>query len=105
MLPLRSASTRALQSLLNDQPVTAAKVIFAWQVAAGPAMSRATSPSWSDDGTLRVHARDAAWRHEVVRARAMIAQRLGQLLGPDVVKKIVVEEDDLRGHFPRRPEK
>jgi hypothetical protein len=91
MLPLRSASTRALQSLLNDQPVTAAKVVFAWQIAAGPAMSRATAPAWSDEGILRVRARDTAWRHEVARARPMIAQRLEQLLGPDVVKQIVIE--------------
>jgi hypothetical protein len=91
MLPLRSASTRALQSLLNDQPVTAAKVVFAWQIAAGPALSRATALAWSDEGTLRVRARDGAWRNEVARARAMIAQRLEQLLGPGVVKKIVIE--------------
>jgi Dna[CI] antecedent, DciA len=93
MLPLRSASTRALQSLLHDQPLTAAKVVFAWQIAAGPAMARATSPIWSDDGSLRVRARDTAWRREVARARPMIAQRIGQLLGPDVVKKIVIEAD------------
>ena len=92
MLPLHSASARALQSLLNDQPVTAAKVVFAWQIAAGPAMARATSPIWSGDGVLRVRARDAAWRREVTRARPLIAQRIGQLLGPDVVKRIVIEE-------------
>jgi hypothetical protein len=92
MLPLRSASTRALQTLLSDQPITAAKVVFAWQIAAGPAMARATSPVWSGDGVLRLRARDAAWRREVSHARPMIAQRIGQLLGPDVVKRIVIEE-------------
>jgi hypothetical protein len=91
MQPLRTASTRALQSLLNDQPVTAAKVTFAYQVAAGPAMARATSLAWSDDGLLRVRARDPAWRREVARARPMIAQRLELLLGAGVVRKIVVE--------------
>jgi hypothetical protein len=91
MQPLKIASTRALQSLLNDQPVSAAKVTFAWQIAAGPAMARATVPAWSDDGRLRVRARDAAWHREVTRARPMIAQRLEQLLGPGVVKKIVIE--------------
>ncbi|HYN08510.1 MAG TPA: DciA family protein [Vicinamibacterales bacterium] len=78
---------------MNDQPVTAAKVTFAWQIAAGPAMARATSPLWSDEGLLRVRARDAAWRREVSRARPMIAQRLELLLGPGVVKKIVIEKD------------
>jgi hypothetical protein len=92
MQPLRSASTRALQSLLNDQPVTAAKVGFAWQIAAGPQMARATTPVWSSEGVLRVRARDAAWRREVSRARPMITQRLEQLLGAGVVRKIVIEK-------------
>jgi Dna[CI] antecedent DciA-like protein len=93
MQPLRTASIRALQSLLIDQPVTAAKVTFAWQIAAGPAMARATSPTWTDEGLLRVRARDAAWRREVAHARPMIAERLALLLGPGVVKKIIVEKD------------
>jgi Dna[CI] antecedent, DciA len=92
VLPLRSASTRALQTILNDQPVSAAKVKFAWQIAAGPAMARATTPAWSGDGVLRVRARDAAWRVEVSRARPIIAQRLEPLLGPGVVQKIVIEK-------------
>jgi hypothetical protein len=91
MQPLRSASTRALQTLLNDQPSTAAKVTFAWQIAAGPAMARATAVVWTADGLLRVRARDDAWRVEVSRARPIVAERLGQLLGAGVVKRIVVE--------------
>ena len=91
MQPLRSASTRALQSLLTEQPVSAAKVTFAWQIAAGPAMARATTLAWTGDGVLRVRSRDEAWRVEVSRARPMIAERLGQLLGAGVVKRIVVE--------------
>jgi hypothetical protein len=92
VLPLRSASTRALQTLLTDQPVSSAKVVFAWQIAAGPAMARATTPLWSSDGVLRVRARDTAWRREVSGARAMLAQRLEQLLGAGVVKRIVIEK-------------
>jgi Dna[CI] antecedent, DciA len=92
MVPLRTASTRALQTLLSDQPVTAAKVAFAWQVAAGPAMARATTTAWIGDGVLRVRVRDPAWRREVAAARPIIAERLQQLLGADIVKKIAIEE-------------
>jgi hypothetical protein len=104
MEPLRTASTRALQTLLNDQPVTAAKVAFAWQVAAGPAIARATTTAWVGDGVLRVRARDAAWRREVAAARPIIAERVKQLLGADVVKRIEIEQD-LRGHFSETSKK
>jgi hypothetical protein len=38
-----------------------------------------------------VRARDAAWRREVAAARPIIAERLKQLLGADVVKRIEIE--------------
>jgi hypothetical protein len=88
--PLGRTSTRALHSLLSGQPNTTAKVAFAWTIAAGPALGRASTPTWSVDGTLVVRAADERWRRELDRARPLIAERLGQLLGPDVVKKIVI---------------
>ena len=91
MEPLRTASARALQTLLNDQPVTAAKVAFAWQIAAGPALARATTTAFGD-GILRVRARDVAWQREAARAKPIVAPRLEQLLGAGVIKKIVIEE-------------
>ena len=55
-------------------------------------MARATTRMWSSEGVLRIRARDAAWRREVAHARPMIAQRLEQLLGAGVVRKIVIEK-------------
>jgi hypothetical protein len=91
MEPIRQSATRALQTLLAGQPTTPAKVAFAWRMAAGPALGRAGIPQWSEGGTLRVRARDAAWLREIRHARPVIAERLAQLLGPDVVRRIVVE--------------
>jgi hypothetical protein len=84
-------AARLLGPLLAGQPTTEAKVAFAWQVAAGPALSRAVTLSWSD-GTLRVRPASRAWRDEIRRARPMISERLGHLLGADVVKKLVIED-------------
>jgi hypothetical protein len=92
MQPVRDTATAALRMMLIDQPTNAAKVAFAWQIAAGAAMVRATEIAWSPDGTLRVRARDAAWRREIQHARPVLAERLGYLLGADIVRAIVVSD-------------
>jgi predicted nucleic acid-binding Zn ribbon protein len=94
MQRLQVAATRALQQLLARQPTTPAKVACAWRIAAGPALSRAATSRWNDDGTLSVRARDAAWLAELRRARPILAERLRQLLGPDVVQRLVIESND-----------
>ena len=94
MEPLNSTATRALRTLLAGQPTTEAKVTFAWQIAAGPALGRAATVSWSGDGVLRVSARTAAWCQEIRRARPVIAERLTSLLGPDVVRRLVIDTED-----------
>jgi hypothetical protein len=90
MEPLNSTATQALRALLGPQPNTAAKIGFAWKIAAGPALGRAATLAWSDDGTVTVHAASDDWRREIRRARPMIAERMQQLLGPGVVRRIVV---------------
>ncbi len=89
---LDSTSTRVLRSLLEGQPLTEAKVAFAWRVAAGPALARAATVSWSAAGTMIVRAESSAWRLEIVRAKGLIAERLGWLLGPDAIRRIHVVE-------------
>ncbi len=91
MESLQHAATPALRALLSRQPNTPAKVAFAWQLAAGPALARACAVTWTPDGMLRIRARDAAWRQEVRRGRAIVAERLAQVLGPEVVRKIEIE--------------
>ena len=87
---VRQSSTAAYRALLQLQPNTPAKVAFAWSIAAGPALGRAGTVQFAA-GTLRVLARDASWLREIRRARPVIAERLAQLLGPDVVQRIVIE--------------
>jgi hypothetical protein len=84
---LDRASTGALRALLAPQPLTEAKVLFAWRIAAGPALARAATASWSH-GRLIVSTDSPAWRLELVRAKGVIADRLRQLLGPGAVSSI-----------------
>jgi predicted nucleic acid-binding Zn ribbon protein len=91
MESLRRTASQTLRHLLESQPTTAGKVLFAWHVAVGPGLARATTTQWSDDGTLRVRARNAAWLRELRHARPMITARLAELLGPDVVRRIEMD--------------
>jgi hypothetical protein len=89
---LSAASTPVLRSILDGQPLTEAKVLFAWRIAAGAALARAATVSWSATGTLVVCAESSAWRLELVRAKSVIADRLGGLLGRDAVRRIQIVE-------------
>jgi hypothetical protein len=92
MESLQQTAARVIGPLLNSQPLSPGKVSFAWNIAAGPALARASTPTWTADGTLRIRARSAAWRTELERARPTVAGRLAQLLGPDAVRRIIITE-------------
>ena len=91
MEPLHVSASNAVWRALSQQPASAGKVKFAWQLAAGPALSRAGVPRWSENGTLRIRAKSQEWKREIERARPLLRDRLSQMLGPDVVTRIVVE--------------
>lgn len=92
MESLQQTAARVLGPLLHAQPLSPGKVAFAWTLAAGPALGRAGIPTWTPDGILRIKARDATWRTEIERARPMVAVRLGQLLGPKAIRRIIITE-------------
>jgi hypothetical protein len=91
MQALRSTATVVMRELLSAQPNTPDKLTFAWRIAAGPGMGRAAKIAWTGDGVLRVQARSETWHREIVRGRPVILERLRQLLGPNVVRALVVE--------------
>ena len=90
MESLHRTATDALRALLDAQPATPAKVAFAWRMVAGATLARAGEPEWRE-GVLVVRARTEAWRRELRHARPVLTSRLQELVGPDVVKKIVIE--------------
>lgn len=89
-------ATQTIREMLARQPLSAAKVVFAWRVAAGPAFSRAGAAGFAD-GTLTVRTSSAAWRKELERAAPLLKERLASLVGRDVVRWIVVILDEGSG--------
>lgn len=90
MQSLNSTAGEVLRHLLASQPTTPAKVAFAWRMAAGGTLGRAGEPAWRD-GVLVVRASTDAWKKEMKRAAPMLLARVRELVGNDVVRRIVIE--------------
>ena len=90
MEPLNTTESAALRRVLEAQPTTPAKIAFAWRMSVGAALDRATKTDWRD-GVLRVRADGEAWKREVRVARGVLLRRMQDLLGPEVVSRIVIE--------------
>ena len=91
MRAVRDVIPATVMALLRDQPHSEGKVEFAWRVAAGPALARATTLRLDAKGTLHVGAEDPHWRREVARAMPVLRMRLADLLGTTDVKRVVSE--------------
>ena len=77
----------ALEAVLRRMPLTRDKVAFAWRIAVGPAVDRATTVDLRD-GVLYVSAKDPAWHREIERSMPLIQKRLTALLGDHAVRRI-----------------
>ena len=94
MLPTREVAPRALGELLKRQPMSDAKLNFAWLTSVGPSVARATSVALDEAGTLRVTTETEHWRREISRSRLVITRRLTDLLGAGSVKTLSVKRRD-----------
>jgi hypothetical protein len=83
MLPIQDFSTGVLAGVLRRQPPSPARTTFAWQIAVGPAVARATTVALVE-GMLRVRPHDERWGRELERVSGMVLARMQQLLGPDI---------------------
>ena len=89
MRPLSHVAPHALLALLRDAPLSSGKVGFAWRVAVGPAVERATDVRL-EGRVLIVDTTSAQWSREVMRSSPVILKRLRELLGDDAVERIEV---------------
>lgn len=90
--PLQQAVPSVLAEVLAAAPLSPGKVAFAWRAVVGPAMGRATAVRL-DSGVLVVEPSSLQWARELARSREVLLARLQRLLGPDIVKSIVVRTE------------
>ena len=92
MIAARDCAPRAIGELLRGQPLSKAKIRFAWHTSVGSSMARATSVELDPKGTLYVRTDSEHWRRETIRSAGVIKQRLARLLGRHVVKRVAVRQ-------------
>ena len=83
MIPLQYVANRVLTDVVKRQPPSKARTSFAWQLAVGPALARATTVELAD-GVLMVRSHDPRWAQEIDRARTIVLRNMQRLLGDDV---------------------
>jgi len=89
MLPVQTIAASVMAELIRRQPASKERTSFAWSIAVGPALSRATTVELRN-ARLFVTARDPRWALEIERATATILKRVQLLLGPEAVRGIYV---------------
>jgi predicted nucleic acid-binding Zn ribbon protein len=92
MVPVKHVAAPTLAALIARQPLSPAKVQFAWQQAAGRPMARAAEPVLTPDGTLVLRVVDARWVREIARVQPVLLERLRAWLGRDAVERLALQE-------------
>ena len=90
MHSIHQFSSGVLADIIRRQPSSPARTAFAWQLAVGPVLAKATTVELVD-GVLMVRSSDARWTLEINRARGMVLARLQNLLGRDIVTSLRID--------------
>lgn len=88
MIKANQVMPAVVADVIRKAPLTDEKVAFAWRLAVGPAVDKATKVRLGDDGTLYVTAESPAWIDGVRQSIGLIRSRLAHFLGDDAVKRI-----------------
>ena len=80
-----------LADVIKKAPLTPEKVAFAWRLAVGPAVGKATTVTLDGQGVLHVNANTPAWIAAVRKSTSLIHLRMNDLLGDGVVKALQFE--------------
>ena len=100
VLPVQDIASGVLGEVIRRQHPSPARTAFAWSVAVGPALARATVVELRDS-VLIVTAKDARWTRELARAAETILSRLQLLVGPEVQQIHVVPDPGSSNFEPR----
>ena len=77
-----------LADVIRKAPLTDEKVQFAWRLAVGPALDKATTVRLATNGTLYVKAEAPAWNDAIGKSLGIIRSRLAHFLGETTINRI-----------------
>jgi hypothetical protein len=88
VIPASEILPGVLAEVIKKAPLTPEKVAFAWRLAVGPGVGKATTVTLDAQGVLHVKANTPAWTAAVRKSTSMIHRRMNELLGQGIVKSI-----------------
>lgn len=88
MIKANQVMPGVVAEVIRKAPLTEEKVSFAWRLAVGPAVDKATRVRLDTKGTLYVSADAPAWLDGVRQSIGLIRSRLAHYLGEDAVKRV-----------------
>lgn len=88
MIQASTVMPAVLAEVIRKAPLTDDKVAFAWRLAVGSALGKATTVRLSSNGTLHVSAASPAWIDAVRKSAGLIRSRLAHFLGDAAVRRI-----------------
>ena len=91
MIKANQVMPAVVADVIRKAPLTDDKVAFAWRLAVGPAVDKATKVRLDANGTLYVVAQPA-WLDGVRQSVGLIRSRLAHFLAEDAVKRISYED-------------
>ena len=74
--------------VIRKAPLTDEKVAFAWRLAVGSAVGKATTVRLASNGTLYVKAEAPAWNDAIGKSLGLIRSRLAHYLGDEAIQRI-----------------
>jgi hypothetical protein len=80
--------TGVVADAVRKAPLSPEKVAFAWRLAVGAALDRATSAQLTDGGVLVVRAESPAWGAALSTSVGLIRSRLDRYLGAGTIARI-----------------
>jgi hypothetical protein len=89
MIPVHNFSTSVLAEIIRRQPPSQARTNFAWQLAVGQAVARATTVELRER-VLTVRAVDRRWIREIDPLRGTVLQKMQDLLGKEQIDRLAL---------------
>lgn len=102
MEPIQSLIPAALARVVRPAPLSPEKVLFAWRVSVGPAVSRVTRVSLAGRGVLEAVVGDDRFGDELERSAPMVLSRIQGLLGAETVGRLELKRPGKRAAQRRR---
>ena len=90
MVPIQHFASGVLAQIVRRQPASNERTAFAWQLAVGPALARATTVELRE-GVLTVGG-DPRWTREIRRAEHTVLARMQHLLGADTITRLTITD-------------